>query len=90
MNPPIANPIPAFSRHCCCKCFAANDNAAHLGGLAGGFAVAYLAGLPDAATAAREKLWGLLSLVSLLLTLLAFFELSRRIAMHNALPFGAG
>jgi len=66
------------------------DNAAHLGGLAGGFAVAYLAGLPEDSTDAKEKLWGLLSLVSLLLTLLAFIELSRRIAMHNALPFGAG
>ena len=66
------------------------DNAAHLGGLAGGFAVAYLSGLPEDATAAKEKLWGLLSLASLLLTLLAFYELARRIMLHNALNIGAG
>ena len=39
---------------------------------------------------AREKLWGLLSLASLLLTLLAFYELARRIMLHNSLNIGAG
>ncbi|MEO6759886.1 MAG: hypothetical protein ABIO24_10575, partial [Saprospiraceae bacterium] len=64
------------------------DNAAHLGGLAGGFGAAYLAGLPDSASAAKEKLWGLVALVSVLLTLLAFFELWRRIMFFNSLPPG--
>jgi rhomboid protease GluP len=64
------------------------DNAAHLGGLAGGFGIAYLAGLPDNAPAAKEKFWGFVSLVSVLLTLLAFFELWRRIMMYNSLPPG--
>jgi len=66
------------------------DNAAHLGGLAGGFVVAYLAGLPEEATPAKEKFWGLAALASLLLTLLAFFELARRIMTHNAFAIGAG
>jgi rhomboid protease GluP len=66
------------------------DNAAHVGGLAGGFAVAYLAGLPSSTTDAKEKFWGLLSLVSLLVTLLAFFELSRRIVAYNAVPLLGG
>ena len=66
------------------------DNAAHLGGLAGGFAVAYVAGLPDGATETKERLWGVVSAVSLVLTLLAFYELSRRIAAHSAFTIGAG
>lgn len=60
------------------------DNAAHLGGLVGGFAVAYLAGLPGWVDDTREKLWGLISLVSLLLTLAAFYELFYRVFMRRA------
>ena len=59
------------------------DNAAHLGGLAGGFVVAYLAGLPGWVDDTREKLWGLLSLVSLLLTLAAFWELFSRVLLRK-------
>ena len=55
------------------------DNAAHLGGLIGGFLVAWLAGLPGWVDDTREKLWGLVSLVSLLLTLLAFYEMFYRV-----------
>lgn len=55
------------------------DNAAHLGGLIGGFVVAWLAGLPRWVDDTTEKTWGLVSLVSLLLTLLAFGELFYRI-----------
>lgn len=55
------------------------DNAAHLGGLIGGFLVAWAAGLPRWVDDTTEKLWGLVSLVSLLLTLLAFFEMFYRI-----------
>jgi len=66
------------------------DNAAHLGGLAGGFGVAYLAGLPDNSTAAKEKFWGAVSLASVLVTLLAFYELWRRIVLYNSLTIGAG
>ena len=59
------------------------DNAAHLGGLAGGFVVAYLAGLPGWVDDTKEKLWGLLSLVSLLLTLAAFWELFSRVLLRK-------
>jgi len=55
------------------------DNAAHLGGLAGGFVVAWLAGLPKQIDDTTEKLWGLLSLTSLLVTLMAFYELFYRV-----------
>jgi len=65
------------------------DNAAHLGGLAGGFAVAYFAGLPGWIDDTREKLWGLISLVSLLVTLWAFYELLFRVFFHKA-GLGAG
>ena len=60
------------------------DNAAHLGGLVGGFAVAYFAGLPGWIDDTREKLWGLISLVSLLVTLWAFYELLHRVFFHKA------
>lgn len=59
------------------------DNAAHLGGMVGGFVVAYLAGLPRWVDDSREKLWGLLSLISLLLTLLAFYELTYRVFLRK-------
>lgn len=60
------------------------DNAAHLGGLVGGFAIAWFAGLPGWIDDEREKLWGLLSLVSLLVTLWAFYEMLYRVAFHKA------
>lgn len=60
------------------------DNAAHLGGLIGGFGVAYLAGLPGWVDDAKEKLWGLVALVSLLMTLYAFGELTYRMFLFKA------
>jgi len=53
------------------------DNAAHLGGMIGGFAAAYFAELPRRVDDAREKLWGVVSLVCFLMTAWAFFELVR-------------
>lgn len=63
------------------------DNAAHLGGLAGGFVIAYLAGVPRLTNDAREKLWGVAAVVSLVLTLLAFWGLTTRIMQHNTRLF---
>lgn len=60
------------------------DNAAHLGGLIGGFGIAYLSGLPRSVDDTREKFWGLVSLVSLLLTLWAFYELTYRVFLFKA------
>jgi rhomboid protease GluP len=53
------------------------DNWAHIGGLAGGFAVGYFAGLPIRSTAAREGGWRILAAVCVLLTVLSFFEIYR-------------
>jgi rhomboid protease GluP len=63
------------------------DNAAHLGGLAGGFAIAYVAGLPRATNDLREKIWSILAGVSLVLTLLAFWSLAMRVMRYNATVF---
>jgi rhomboid protease GluP len=51
------------------------DNAAHVGGLAGGFAVAWLAGLPRLVDDRREKLWRAASYVCLALTAFCFFKM---------------
>ena len=53
------------------------DNAAHIGGLAGGFGVAYLAGLPRWEGSRAEQLWRIASYVCILLTAVCFFEMYR-------------
>ena len=50
------------------------DNAAHLGGLAGGFVVAYLAGTPGFKET-MENFWRLAAGISLAVTGYAFFEM---------------
>ncbi|MBI4873132.1 MAG: rhomboid family intramembrane serine protease [Acidobacteria bacterium] len=60
------------------------DNAAHLGGLAAGFACAWLAGVPRLISDRREKIWTVLTGLSLALTAISFllmfawFSLSTR------------
>ena len=49
------------------------DNWAHIGGLAAGFAVGYLAETPVRSSAAREGLWRVLGGACVLLTLASFF-----------------
>jgi rhomboid protease GluP len=49
------------------------DNWAHIGGLAAGFALGYLAGTPLRSNAAREGLWRALGAICVLLTLASFF-----------------
>jgi rhomboid protease GluP len=56
------------------------DNAAHLGGLAGGFAAAWLAGLPDLEGSRRERMWRIAAYGATALTLLCFVQLARQIA----------
>ncbi len=51
--------------------FPATDNAAHIGGVAGGFAIAYVAGTPRL-TGAGERLWRLAGAAAVGLTALAF------------------
>jgi rhomboid protease GluP len=48
------------------------DNAAHLGGLAAGFAVAWVAGLPQQQNGWRERFWRGVSYLCLVLTALSF------------------
>jgi len=53
------------------------DNWAHIGGLAGGFAVGYLAGSPVRSSLARESVWRVLAAVCVLITAFSFFEIYR-------------
>lgn len=48
------------------------DNAAHLGGLAGGFCIAYVAGTPRLADAFRERFWRGAAFVAIALTVASF------------------
>jgi len=48
------------------------DNAAHMGGLAGGFVVAYVANTPSAFDVWQEKFWRLVAAICLILTALSF------------------
>lgn len=50
------------------------DNAAHVGGLAGGFGVAYLAGLPRYEGSRNELIWRLAAYACLALTAFCFFQ----------------
>jgi rhomboid protease GluP len=52
--------------------FFRTDNAAHLGGLAGGFAAAYVAGVPSGISTWRERFWGAVAGLALGVTVLAF------------------
>jgi rhomboid protease GluP len=49
------------------------DNWAHIGGLAAGFAIGYVAGTPVRTSDAREGLWRALGAICVLLTLASFF-----------------
>ncbi|MBV9507940.1 MAG: rhomboid family intramembrane serine protease [Acidobacteriia bacterium] len=51
------------------------DNAAHIGGLAAGFGVAYAAGLPSAVPSAREQVWRVAAWVCVAVTAFSFFEM---------------
>jgi membrane associated rhomboid family serine protease len=51
--------------------FFAVDNAAHMGGLAGGFAIAYLAGTPRF-TSPMERFWQMAAVVAVALTAVSF------------------
>jgi rhomboid protease GluP len=53
------------------------DNWAHIGGLAAGFAVGYVAGTPVVSNASREGMWRVLAAICVLLTLVSFYEVYR-------------
>jgi membrane associated rhomboid family serine protease len=50
------------------------DNAAHIGGLAGGFAVGYVAGTPGFSQT-MERLWQILAGIAIALTAFSFFKM---------------
>jgi rhomboid protease GluP len=51
------------------------DNAAHIGGLASGFGVAYIAGEPRLTATPTEKLWRVAAALSILITVLCFLKM---------------
>jgi rhomboid protease GluP len=51
------------------------DNAAHVGGVAAGFGVAYFAGLPRLDSSPKEQGWRIASYVCIALTALSFFNM---------------
>ncbi len=51
------------------------DNAAHVGGLAAGFGIAYVAGIPRYEGAAAEKLWKAAAGFCVVITLVSFLEM---------------
>lgn len=51
------------------------DNAAHVGGLAAGFAVAYVAGLPRIPGSPAEQFWRVASFLCIALAAFSFFEM---------------
>ena len=59
------------------------DNAAHIGGLVGGFTVAWLAGLPRLAGNWREKFWRAACYVCLALTALSFLKMYLAFAAYQ-------
>lgn len=56
------------------------DNAAHIGGLAAGFAAAYLSGLPGRHGSPAEMFWRVAAGVAAALTALSFYQMYRQIA----------
>jgi rhomboid protease GluP len=59
------------------------DNAAHIGGLAGGFAVAWIADLPTLGYHWREKVWTCAMYACLALTALSFVEMFLTFRRYN-------
>jgi rhomboid protease GluP len=55
--------------------FTGTDNAAHLGGLAGGFVIGYVAGTPGLIQNAKEKAWNIAAIVAVAATGYAFVQM---------------
>lgn len=64
--------------------FSATDNAAHIGGLAGGFAIGYIAGTPRL-TGPAERFWQIAGWAAIALTLAAFGFMFRSMTTVSSL-----
>ena len=62
--------------------FSSTDNAAHIGGVAGGFAIAYLAGTPRL-TGSAERLWQFAGWAAIALTVISFGLMFRSMTAGN-------
>ena len=60
------------------------DNAAHIGGLAGGFVVGYVAGTPRLVDDWRENLWRYASYACIVLTILSFIKMFLMFQTYSA------
>ena len=60
------------------------DNAAHIGGLAGGFIVGYIAGTPRLAEDWRENLWRYASYACIVLPILSFIRMFLTFQTYSA------
>jgi rhomboid protease GluP len=61
------------------------DNAAHIGGLAGGLAIAWIAGLPRLPDSAREKVWLAVAWICIALTAYSFYQAIRFLPLAQRL-----
>ena len=64
--------------------FASTDNAAHIGGVAGGFVIAYLAGTPRL-TGSTERFWQFAGWAAIALTVISFGLMFRSMTAGNQL-----
>ena len=64
--------------------FSSTDNAAHIGGVIGGFVIAYIAGTPRL-TGVGEQIWRIGGMAAIALTAVAFGMMFRWIAMSGSL-----
>jgi hypothetical protein len=51
------------------------DNAAHIGGLAAGFGIAYIAGEPGRVGSSMERVWRVAASLSILITVVCFLKM---------------
>lgn len=61
------------------------DNWAHVGGVLGGFAIAYVAGTPVRASRSADSIWRVLAFACILLTAYSFFEMYRHFPLPDQL-----
>lgn len=61
------------------------DNWAHIGGIAGGFAIAYVAGTPVRASRSSDSVWKVIAFACAMLTAYCFYEAYRQFPLTNPL-----